>query len=73
MLLVGVGCGAGFAALAVYGQVREGIRLRNVRWGGAAGMLLAEVLLGAGAYWLDSGIARTTPPRPRRTGSRSPC
>jgi hypothetical protein len=30
LLLVGVACGAGLAALAVYGQVRGGTGLRDV-------------------------------------------
>ncbi|MCU1663078.1 MAG: hypothetical protein JWR58_3143 [Pseudonocardia sp.] len=50
LLLVGAGCGAGFAALAVYGQVRDGVRLRKVRWGVPAGILVVGVLIGAGAY-----------------------
>ncbi|WP_433290198.1 hypothetical protein ACQPZQ_42940 [Pseudonocardia sp. CA-142604] len=60
LLLVGVGCGAGFAALAVYGQVSGGTRLRNVGWAVPAGILVVGSLLGVGAYWLDSSIARTT-------------
>jgi hypothetical protein len=60
LLLVGFGCGAGFAALAVYGQVRGGARLREVAWGIPVGILVAGALLGVGAYRLDSGIARTT-------------
>jgi hypothetical protein len=60
LLLVGVGCGAGFAALAVYSQVRDGIRLRNVGWATPAWILVVGVLLGTGAYFLDSGIAQTT-------------
>jgi hypothetical protein len=60
LLLVGVGCGVGFAALAVYGQVRGGGRLRDVAWGVPAGILVFGALFGVGAYWLDSGIARTT-------------
>jgi hypothetical protein len=60
LLLVGLGCGAGFAALAVYGQVRGGGRLREVSWGVPIGILVFGALFGAGAYWLDSGVAGTT-------------
>lgn len=60
LLLVGLGCGAGFAVLAVYGQVRGGTRLGDVGCGVPAGILVAGALLGAGAYWLDSSIASTT-------------
>jgi hypothetical protein len=60
LLVVAVGCGAGFAALAVYVQVREGRRLRNVAWGTPTGLLAVGLLFGVGAYWLDSGIARST-------------
>ena len=60
LLLVGAGCGAGFAALAVYGQVRGPGRLRDVGWGVPGGILVVGVLFGVLAYWLDSGVARTT-------------
>jgi hypothetical protein len=60
LLLVGLGCGAGFAALAVYGQVRGGGRLREVSWGLPIGILVFGALFGAGAYWIDSGVAEKT-------------
>jgi hypothetical protein len=60
LLLVGVGCGVGFAALEVYRQVCGVGRLRNVAWGTPVGILVVGALFGLGAYWLDSGIARTT-------------
>lgn len=60
LLLVLVGCGAGFAALAVYAQVRGTGRVGDVAWGVPVGILVVCTLFGLGAYWLDSGIARTT-------------
>jgi hypothetical protein len=47
LLLVGVGCGAGFGALAVYGQVGRRGRLREVEWRVPAGVLVVGALLGA--------------------------
>jgi hypothetical protein len=46
-----------FAALAVYGQVRGGGRLRDVHWGVPLGILVFGALFGAGAYLLDSDLA----------------
>jgi hypothetical protein len=60
LLLVGAGCGAGFAALAAYGQVRRGGRLRDVGWGLPTGLLAAGTLFGALMYGIDSGVARVT-------------
>jgi hypothetical protein len=60
LLLVMVGCGVGFAALAVYGQVRGKGGLRDVTWSLPIGILVVCGLFGIGAWWLDSGIARTT-------------
>lgn len=60
LLLVGLACGVGFAALAVYGQLRGGTRWRDVGWGLPAGIVVVGALFGAGAYWLDSATARTT-------------
>jgi hypothetical protein len=60
LLVVLVGCGVGFAALAVYAQARGPGGLRDVSWGVPIGILVVCGLFGVGAYRLDSGIARTT-------------
>jgi hypothetical protein len=60
LLLVCLACGVGFAALAVYGQVRGGARLHTVSWGVPAGIVVFCALFGAGAYAIDHGVARTT-------------
>jgi hypothetical protein len=60
LFLVCAACGVGFAALAVYGQVRDGERLRSVRWGVPAAIVVFCLLFGVGAYAIDNSTARTT-------------
>jgi hypothetical protein len=60
LFLVCVVCGVGFAVLAVYGQIRDGVPLGAVRWGVPAAIVVFGLLFGVGAYALDHGIARTT-------------
>jgi hypothetical protein len=60
LLVVLIGCGAGFAALAVYAQARGTRGLRDVTWSVPVAILVVCGLFGAGAYWLDSGVGRTT-------------
>jgi hypothetical protein len=60
LLVVAIGCGAGFGALDVFRQIWVGRRLGDVAWAVPAGFLVLGVVFGGGAYWLDSGMARTT-------------
>ena len=60
LLCVGIGCGAFFAGLAVYAQLRGGGSLRRVTWWIPSGILVFGVAAGLGAYWIDHGVARTT-------------
>jgi hypothetical protein len=59
-MLVGVGCGVGFAALALWVQTAAGTPLRKVSWGAPIGMLAIGLVLGGGAWFIDSGEAGTT-------------
>ncbi len=59
-MLVGVGCGVGFAALALWVQTASGTPLREVSWGAPLGVLAIGLVLGGGAWFIDSGEARTT-------------
>jgi hypothetical protein len=60
LFLVCAACGVGFAALAVYGQVSGGERLRSVHWGVPAAIVVFCLLFGVGAYAIDNSTARTT-------------
>ena len=60
LFLVGLGCGTGFAALAVYAQLRGGGRWGDVGWGLPAGIVVFGALFGGLAYGIDHGIAKTT-------------
>jgi len=60
LFVVCLACGFGFAALAVYGQFRDGARWRTVRWGVPAAIVAFCALFGVGAYALDGSTARTT-------------
>jgi hypothetical protein len=60
LLVVGVGCGVAFAALAVWVQTLDGTKLRRVSWGAPLGLLAVGLLIGGGAYFIDDGQADTT-------------
>lgn len=60
LFLVAVGCGVLFGLLAAYGQMRDGVPLREVRWTVPAAILMCGCVFGGLAYLLDSGVAETT-------------
>ncbi len=60
LFLTGVLCGAFFAALPVWVQVRGGGRWREVHWGLPAGLLAFGTAFGGLAFLIDSGVAGKT-------------
>ena len=57
---VAAGCGVLFGLAAVYGQMRNGVPLRAVRWTAPVLLLAGCVAFGGLAYLLDSSVAGQT-------------